>query len=235
MRARSLLLFVATLITSSGTLVAQECVGIPKGGKGFLALGPSGTDGASGTGISFAFHGANRSILTSYQSLGVFAYANQQKTRALQANFRVKALHGCVTTAAKWQAWDTERDDNASWSIDDPDVIIERHTIGGNYDRLRIPVGLSFGRTISWKSISVTPYANPFVAFENEQLKTHQTDTPPETHIRSAFGGGLEFGFGLRAGWFTTRSLVNVTNTRDRALSGKKNWADLAMHFGVVF
>lgn len=234
MRTRTLVL-AAVAIASSTTLAAQECVGIPNGSRGFFGAGPAGTDGASGSSLTFAYRGENRSVMVTSQSLGVFAHANQQKTRSIQANFKIKALRGCVTSALKWQAWDTEGAESKGWSIDDPDVYWERHSIGGNYDRLRIPVGVSFGRTVNIRRVAFLPYANPFVVFEMEDFQSHRPDIDAPSQSRRSFGGGLETGFAMRAGWFVMRPSLTITNTTDRALSGKKNWADLALHFGVVF
>ena len=234
MRSRPVVLAAALVISLAAGLAAQECVGLPKG-RGVLAVGPTGTDGASGTGLAFAYRGSNRSIQLAYQSLGVFAYANQQKTRSAQGNFRVNRLRGCITAGVKWQAWDTERADWFGWDADDPTVIVERHTIGGNYDRLRFPLGLSFGRTIDVKRVSLIPYVNPFAVFELEDFQSDARYTDAPSQSRSSLGGGLELGMAMRAGWFVARPMISVTNTRDRALSGKKNFADLALHFGVVF
>jgi hypothetical protein len=232
---RGRLLVVAALVTTSTTLAAQECAGIPGGGRGFLALGPSGTDGASGTGFSFAYRRTTAALQASYQSLGVFAYANEQKTRTVQGSLRVKALRGCVTAGAKWQAWNTDRDDNTSWDASRPTIVVEEHTIGGNYDRVRLPVGVSFGRSFQVKRLSIVPYANPHVALELEDFQSTVPNDDAPSQSRRSFGGGLELGAALRVGWFVMRTSVNNTNTADRALSGKRNSADLAMHFGVIF
>jgi hypothetical protein len=234
MRSRPVVLAAALVFSSVAALAAQECVGLPKG-QGVLAVGPTGTDGASGTGLAFGYQGASRSVQLAYQSLGVFAYANPQKTRSAQANFKLKGLRGCITAGVKWQAWDTERADWSGWSDDDPTVIVERHTIGGNYDRLRFPVGVSFGRTMSLKRLSLVPYANPFVVFELEDFQSNMPNDDAPSQSRSSVGGGLELGMAMRAGWFVARPMISVTNTRDRALSGKRNFADIALHFGVVF
>src|SRR5438132_6011679 len=108
MRSRSLVLVAAFVGSSVATARAQECVGMPKGGKGFFAAGLSGTDGASGTGLSFALKNPKRSLMIDHQSLSVFAAANVQQTTSAQASFYFRKLRGCVTTGASYMSWDTE-------------------------------------------------------------------------------------------------------------------------------
>ena len=172
--------------------------------------------------------------MVEHQSLNVFAFANPQKSTSAKTSFRVNAIRGCVVAGASWMSWDTEGDEWRGWDSSDPDVITERHSIGGAYTRLRVPLGLSFGRSFNVKKVSFTPFVNPFVVYERETFAPN-TFNGTTTSSRTSYGGGLATGFTMRAGWFVMRPTITVTNTRDRALSGKRNWADPALHFGVVF
>lgn len=234
MRLRSLVVSAALAAASGSSIAAQECVGIPRGGKGFLGGGPYGADGSGGTGVSFAYRGEGRSLMLDRESVGVFAHANPQKTMAVQVSHRVKRLSGCVTAGASWMSWDTEGNDSWSWSASEPDVYVIRHSVGGDYTRLRVPVGLSFGRTLDWRRVSFTPFVNPLVVFEKEGFSSNLRNPPPR-QSRSTIGEGLAMGFTLRAGWFMMRPTVSSIDTRDMALSGRHNGPTSSLHIGVIY
>jgi hypothetical protein len=235
MRASSLVFIAAVVASSTSNAAAQECVGIPSRDKVYFAAGMAGTDGASGDALLFDYQFPRASVLLEQRSLGVFAHANPQSISSAQVSVKVKGLHGCVVSGANWQAWNTEGSESRSWSSSDPNVFVERHSVGGYYTRLRIPLGVSFGRTLEWKAVSVTPFVNPFAVFESESYRSNEPALSGAKNIRGSFGEGLATGLGLRLGWFMMRPTLMTTHTRDRALSGKQNEPEFAMHLGVVF
>lgn len=234
MRSRSVVLVIG-LAVSGATLDAQQCVGVPKGTRGFFTAGVAGADGASGTGLSFAYGSPHASLLVDRSEIGVFAHANAQDVTTILGSMALRKLRGCLTFGASYMGWDTEGREWIGWSADDPGHLTEMHTIGANYSRLRVPVGLSFGRTIPWKRVTFTPFINPFVVYERESLASKDPNNTAAPERRSQFGGGLTTGITLRAGWFTMQPSISFINTRDRALSGRRNGPELSLRFGVVF
>lgn len=234
MRSRPLVV-AAALVLSWVPALAQQCVGVPKGTKGFFTAGLAGADGASGTGLSFAYGSPRASVLVDQSEIGVFAHANAQAVTTIRGAWAINKIRGCLTFGATYMGWDTEGREWISWNANDPGHLTEMHTIGGNYTRLRLPVGLSFGRTIPWERVSLTPFINPFIVYERESLASKDPNNNAAPERRSKFGSGQVTGITLRAGWFTMQPSISVTNTHARALSGRRNGLEFSLRFGVVF
>ena len=138
----------------------------------------------------------------------------------------------CITAGAQWTDYDYTAHESTEWSAADPDYRIERHRIGGGYQRLRVPVGISLGREFNpgW-GISLVPYVQPTVVFERERL-TPAGDAP---QTRMGMGLGLNGGLAVAKDWFVLRANLTHTGTHDRALSSRNNVPSLSVHAGVRF
>lgn len=212
---------------------AQECVGLPSG-RGILSLGFEGTDGASGPGVSFAYQTPGASLQLQHRSLDAFAQEDDLTTSEAQGAVRLPRLRLplCVTAGAQWTAYDYSRHESTEWSQTDPDYRIERHRIGGGYQRLRVPVGLSLGRELHvGRGVSLVPYLQPTVVLEHERL-TPAGDAP---QTRLGLGWGVNGGLAVAKDWFVMRANLTHTDTHDYALSPRSNFAGLSLHFGVRF
>jgi hypothetical protein len=117
---------------------AQECVGLP-GGRGVLSFGLEGTDGASGPGVSFASQTPGASLQLQHRALAAYAQDDAISTTEAQAAVRMARfrLPVCVTAGAQWTDYDYTSHESTQWSQADPGYRIERHRIGGGYQRLR--------------------------------------------------------------------------------------------------
>lgn len=212
---------------------AQECVGLP-GGRGVLSFGLEGTDGASGPGVSFAYQTPGASLQLQHRALDAFAQADAISTTEAQAAVRLARfrLPVCITAGAQWTDYDYTAHESTHWSAEDPEYRIERHRIGGGYQRLRVPVGISVGHEFNLgRGISLVPYVQPTVVFERERL-TPAGDAPQK---RLGMGIGLNGGLAVAKDWFVLRANLTHTGTYDRALSSRNNFPSLSVHAGVRF
>lgn len=94
MRSRPLVV-AAALVLSWVPALAQQCVGVPKGTKGFFTAGLAGADGASGTGLSFAYGSPRASVLVDQSEVGVFAHANAQAITTIRGSWAINKIRGC--------------------------------------------------------------------------------------------------------------------------------------------
>ena len=212
---------------------AQECVGRPSG-RGVLSLGVEGTDGASGPGVSFAYQTPSSSLQLQHRSLDAFAQDDEISTYEAQAAVRLGRLRlpVCVTAGLQWTDYDYTWHEGSEWTQTDPEYRIERHRIGGGYQRLRVPVGISLGREFHLgRGVSLVPYVQPTVVFERERL-TPAGDAPQK---RLGLGLGLNAGLAVAKDWFVLRANLTHTDTYDRALSSRNNFPGVSVHAGVRF
>lgn len=227
-----IVLVVALAVAPAGAL-AQECVGLPQGGRGLLAVGFEGTDGATGLGLSFAYQTPRGGVLLQQRSLEDWTIVDDLRTGEAQLNVRLPAssVPVCVTVGTQRSAYDTDRLESESWDGREPGYKTERHRLGGPYRRLRVPLGVSVGREFRLRTLSVTPFVAPAAVFERERIV-------PETgseQRRSGWGWAMSGGFTAAVDWLVLRSSVSHTATHDYALSGKHNGPVLSVHAGVRF
>jgi hypothetical protein len=224
---------VLALCAVSRPVHAQECVGLP-GGRGTLSFGLEGTDGASGPGVAFSYQTPGTSLQLQHRSLDAFAQDDEISTSEVQTAVRLARfrLPVCVTAGAQWTDYDYTSHESTEWSQTDPEYRIERHRIGGGYQRLRVPVGISLGREFNvGRGISLVPYIQPTVVFERERL-TPAGDAP---QTRMGMGLGLNTGLAVAKDWFVLRANLTHTSAYERALSPRNNFAGLSVHAGVRF
>lgn len=212
---------------------AQECVGLPSG-RGLLSVGFEGTDGATGRGLNFAYRGPSAAVLLQHRSFDGFTLVDDLSTTEAQASAKIPALRLpiCLTTGAQWTAYQSDRHESTTWLGTDPGYRTERHRIGGPYRRLRVPVGVAFGREFRvGDRLTLVPYVQPAVVFERESYEPE--NGPAES--RSALGWGASGGVTAAFEWFVLRSALTHTATHGYSLSSQHNFPTLSVHAGVRF
>jgi hypothetical protein len=212
---------------------AQECVGLP-GGRGTLSLGFEGTDGASGQGASFSYQARGTNLQLQHRSLDAFAMEDHLTTTEAQAAVRLPRIRLplCVTAGLQWTAYDFSTHESTQWTQTDPDYRIERHRIGGGYQRLRVPVGISLGREFEvGRGVSLVPYLQPTVVLESERL----TPAGQAPQTRTALGLGVNGGLAVAKDWFVLRANLSNTSSSQYSLSPRNNFASVSLHLGVRF
>jgi hypothetical protein len=230
-----LLALLALAVAAAQTVSAQECIGLPSQGRGTLTYGFEGTDGATGSGLAFAFHGKTSAIVVEHQSLDGFTMVDRMRTLSVLASRRLPAggVPKCLVAGANWTSYSNDRNERSSWYANDPGYITERIRIGGGYRRLRVPAGVAFGKAYDVRGrFSIIPHFAGTLVGEYEE--NDSTDTQP---ARSRFspGIGLEGGITFATSWLVIRSTVSHTRTHAYALSSRHNYPELALHAGVIF
>lgn len=212
---------------------AQECVGLP-GGRGILSVGLEGTDGATGSGVAFAYQTPRASVQLQHRALDDFTVVDDLRTTDVQASVRLPGvrLPVCVTAGVQRTAYDDTRHESTEWTGQEPGHLVERHRIGGPYRRQRVPVGVSMGREFRvGRRVSLVPFIAPAVVFERE---TYRPETGP-AQTRSTWGLGASGGVAASLDWLVLRASLSHTSTHEYALSSKHNHPTIALHAGVRF
>ena len=228
------ILALVTLLLLPSVVSAQECVGLPSGGRGVLTYGFEGADGATGQGLGFAYQTHRGAVILQHRWLNDFTLVDEMRTTDLQGSARITStdLPVCVTAGLQWTSYDTDRLESEGWRSDNPEYRTRNIRLGGAYGRTRIPVGVAFGREIRLsRNVSLTPFLAPGVVYEYESYL-------PETgarQVRDALGWRADGGVTTRAGWFVLRTIVRQTGTHDYALSSQHNFLELTLQAGVRF
>lgn len=224
---------LAVLIVPS-VASAQECVGLPGGGRGVLTYGFEGTDGATGQGLGFAFQTQRAAIILQHRWLDDVSLLDTRRTTDVQVSMRPSSLRMpvCVTGGLQWTSYDSDRVVSQRWNSDDPAYSTMQLRVGGPYQRARIPVGLAFGREFELGgSVSVTPFLAPGLVYEHE---TYRPETGSK-QVRRTLGWRADGGITGRIGWLVFRSIVRQTRTQDYTLSSQHNFMELTVQAGVRF
>lgn len=231
-RSISVLVLPLALLAAASSALAQACVGLPSG-RGLLAVGFEGTDGATGEGLTFAYQAPRVSVLLQRRSLDGFTLVDDLRTSEVQVSTPLPALPVCLVAGARWTAYDNDRHEGQSWSAADPRYRTERYRMGGPYRRMRVPVGVGLGREFRLgEGVSLVPFIQPALVWEHERYAPEQ-DGPEQT--RSAWGLGGSGGVTAAFGWLVVRTAVTHAATHDRALSSQNNWPELSAQVGVRF
>lgn len=212
---------------------AQECVGMPSEGRGFFTYGFEGTDGATGDGLSFAYHTSDAALLLQRRSLDGFTLVDDLGSTEAQASLRVPSLRVpvCLVAGLNWTAYDNEREESRSWTAKEPGYVTERHRVGGPYHRLRVPIGIGLGREFQLGPVSLVPFVAPSIVYETE---TYRPERAAEQE-RHQWGWGASSGLTAAAGWLVIRSTLSHTVTDEYALSSQHNFPLFSLHAGVRF
>lgn len=230
--ARSLAALALLVLPSMAS--AQECVGIPSGGRGVLTYGFEGTDGATGQGLGFAYQTPGAAIILQHRWLDDFTLVDELRTTDVQLSMRVPSQHVpvCVTGGLQWTSYDNDRIESQSWNGNDPEYRTTNVRVDGPYRRARIPVGVAFGREFELgRSVSLTPFLAPGLVYEHE---TYAPETGSK-QVRHTLGWHANGGVTASVGWLVLRSAVRQTRTRDYALSSQHNFLELTVQAGVRF
>lgn len=228
-----------TFVLVCGSLVialplgAQDCIGLSRQGNGMLTYGFQGTDGATGYGLDFAFHAFGASVQIQRRSLEAFTVVDRIDTYGAQVAIPIATggLAACVVAGMETTSYDNERLVSRSWSSDFPTRIVEEHRIGGPYRRVRVPIGLAFGREFHpLDRLSIVPYLIPAIVLQQERLEPEGE----QEREREAFTYGLSGGVAFVLDWFVLRSSIAHTMGPD-ALSGRNNFPSLSIHLGVSY
>jgi hypothetical protein len=210
---------------------AQECVGLP-GGRGMLSLGLDGTDGASGTGATFAYQTPGASLQLQHRSLDAFAQQDEISESEVQAAIRLGRFRLPICLTAGVQLADYEYSEHAGSGTGQDGIYTDRYRIIGGYQRMRVPVGISLGREFNvGRGVSLVPYLQPTVVWERERM-TPAGDAP---QTRTGLGWGVNTGVAVAKDWLVVRANLSHTNTFDRALSTRYNRPGVSLHLGVRF
>jgi hypothetical protein len=221
----------ALTLLAAAPAPAQECVGLPSG-RGTLSLGFEGTDGASGRGVAFSYQTGGTNLQLQHRSLDAFAQQDEISETDVQAAVRLTRLRLplCITAGA--QVTDYEYSEHAGSGPGEGGVYTDSYRIIGGYQRLRVPVGISLGREVNvGRGVSLLPYLQPTVVFESERM----TPAGQAPQTRTGLGLGLNTGVAVAKDWFVLRANLTHTNTHERALSSRNNFAGLSLHLGVRF
>lgn len=217
-----------------GFVQAQECIGLPSGGRGLLTYGFEGTDGATGEGLSFGYQTPGAAVLLHRRSLEGFTLVDEIQSFEAQASIRlpVAQLPVCFVVGTGWTGYDNERLESRSSSGNDPHYVTERHRVGGPYHRFRVPVGVGLGREfVLGEGLSLTPFFAPALVYEIETYRPQNGSEQTRSRLGIAASGGLT----AAVGWLVVRSTLTHTLTHEYALSSQHNFPMLSMHVGVRF
>ena len=223
---------VLTLVGSASAAAAQECVGLPAG-RGILSVGFEGTDGAIGEGAAFAYQARGGAVLLQRRSLDDSSLTDERRSTEAQVSLtlpRVR-LPLCLVAGVQSTSYDNAFHESTSWGTE-PNYRIERHRIGGPYERVRVPVGISLGREFRVRErVSFVPFIHPAIVFDRERYE-------PENgakQVRSAWGLGGSGGVTAAVDWLILRSSVSHAGTHEYGLSQQHNWPVVSVHAGVRF
>lgn len=226
-------LFLAIgLLLLPTSLSAQTCSGLPWG-RGLLAIGFQGTDGATGRGGSFAYQGAEGSARIDFSSLDTFALIDRQETFSVTLTRALPQvrLPLCLSVGVERTGYRADRTESISQSADNPDLLIERQRLIGAYRRWRLPVTLDLGHQLTFaRTIELVPSLRAGVAYEAEHLRSIGGPVS-----RDAVGPVLGASLTAAWDWFVIRADVDHTWTRDSTLSRFNNFPILAAQLGVRF
>lgn len=212
---------------------AQECVGLP-GGQGLLTVGFEATDGATGQGIGFAFQTRRAAVLLQHRSLADVSLSDERNTSAIQGSVEIPdiRLPVCVAVGAEWTAYDNSFYESTTRTPAEPGYRIERYRIGGPYERLRLPVGISVGREYRiGRRLALVPFLQPAVVFDRESYRP----AGGARETRSGWGWGASGGVTVAFDWLVLRAGATHVSTRDRTLSSQANDPVVSLHAGVRF
>lgn len=223
-RLPSVLLPIALVAAPTAGLGAQACLGLPDRAHTSIAAGFEGTDGLSGYSAAL-MHARGRWGVQAR----VERYDDQPDLRGpwhggeLQASRALRRAAGgasrvCAVGAARYQ-------------VDAPDD--ER------YDRLRLPVGLAFGREFGaapmddWASrLTIAPFVQPEILLQHERWRA-DADAPTVTRTRLA--PSAVAGVGIGAGPMLLRSAVRYQALPQYTLNDRHNWFELTLQAGISF
>lgn len=222
-----------TLLASAGAAAAQQCVGVPSQGRGFLTYGFEGTDGATGEGVSFAYGTPNAAVLLHRRSMDGFTLVDDLGSTEAQLSIRLPrvALPVCLVAGGQWTAYDNEREESRSWTAREPGYVIQRNRTGGPYERVRVPVGISVGEEFRVGRVSLTPFVTPTVVYESETYRPFDGGA----QRRTDWGYGATGGVTAAIGWLVVRPTLSHVSTHDYALSSQNNWPVASLQVGVKF
>lgn len=222
---------VLALLAMAGPAHAQECVGLPSG-RGILSLGVEGTDGATGRGAAFAYQTPGASLQVQHRSLDAFAQQDEISETEVQGAVRVGRFRLPLCITAGVQLTDYEYSEHAGSGSGPDGVYTDSYRIIGGYQRVRVPVGISLGREFNvGRGVSVVPYLQPTVVWESERMTP--AGNPAQT--RMGLGWGVNTGVAVAKDWLVVRANLSHTNTFERALSSRNNFAGVSLHIGVRF
>ena len=211
---------------------AQECVGLP-GGRGMLSLGLEGTDGASGTGVSFAYQTPGASVQLRHRALDAFAQEDEISTSEVVAAMRLprSRLPLCITVGTEWTHYEAS---THAGSLFTDGVHTESYRVIGGYQRLRVPVGVGLGREFHvGRGVSLVPYLQSTLVWERERL-AHSRRHADE---RGGSGWGVNTGLAVAKDWFVARASLTHTSIsyNGSPFWNRRNSPVLSVHFGVRF
>jgi hypothetical protein len=219
------------LFASAGAAAAQQCVGIPSQGNGFLTYGFEGTDGATGDGVSFAYGTPNAAVLLQRRSMDGFTLVDDLASTEAQLSIRLPAigLPVCLVAGGQWTAYDNEREQSRSWT--DPGYVDQRNRIGGPYERVRVPVGISAGEEFRVGRVALAPFVTPTLVYESETYRPFDGGA----QRRTDWGYGVSGGVTATVGWLVVRPTLSHVSTHEYALSSQHNWPIASLQLGVRF
>ena len=223
MSRHALLLLAASLLfVTPAAARAQACLGLPARAHSTVALAFEGTDALTGRSAAF-MHGRSDWGM----QLRLERYDDRPTWRdpwygaELQLSRAPIEARRCVTTALRYQH----------------DATAEQR-----YQRLRWPVGLSFGRAFvahvtqtgatDKSALTITPFVQPQVLLQHERLRP---DPAGATTTRTSVAAAATFGFGLGGGPGILRTSVHYATLPEETLNHRHNWFELTMQFGLTF
>lgn len=211
-------------------LAAQECLGLP-GERVTATLGFEGTDGAVGVSGRLVAHSGRLGIELEGSSLDKFAQDDDRTRTGLRISWESfdSPVKVCGFGGAQWTSYEAGTS-ISSWTVGG--VTHREARISGDYDRIRVPVGVSVGHLfLAEHHVSINPFVHLMMVHDYERM--HWVERGLETRSSTGLGGGL--GLTARMGRLFVRSELEDAWTEDRALSGQNNHLTFHMHVGLAF
>jgi hypothetical protein len=233
MRTRSSVLAIAGAIAASlpaAPLVAQACLGLPSD-RGSVTFGFDGTDGGVGLSAGLVVRSGRMSVGLTHSSINRFAQDDHVASTGVRVAWPWSdgSPEVCFVGGAEWTSYEAGSS-SSEWT--DSGTRHRQYYITGDFDRIRTPVGVSFGRAFwAGQRVSINPFVTLGAVHDYERMRW----AGGGVETRNRFGPEATVGFTARLGSFLLRSQLDNVWTGDRALSGHNDRLELQMQVGWAF
>lgn len=220
-------LVVALLAAPLAATVAQACVGNPDAGRGVIAAGFSGTDGAVGTAVSLGYRTSRVTFLLLRTSLSN-SMIDPMTSWAGHAAMRIAKSSVCVVTGVEVARFDTQLEANTYWvtptgGINDP--------LGGKYAMYAMPILVQTGSAHQLFDVGVRPFAVAGAVLQSERFDPRNGDLMKRAQIVPRVGVGLT----LAVKRLVIQSTLTNRSAPHYSLAGWHNYASVQLKAGFRY